>query len=362
MNRLKPLFKPEKNDPRINASILSPKITLINAVMIMLYSGLLLAIFYSIEFIPENGFFLAASILTLITVASVSISALINYIHYNNYTRPILSIAEAARKVSNGDYKIQLPKHRHDGKTDEIDALYQDFNTMVNDLNSTEILKSSFISNVSHELKTPIAIISNYSTLLSNAGLSKEKEKEYISRIRTATSDLSELITNILQITKLDNNQITVNPSEFNISELLIQCILGYDTILEEKNIDLQPDIPEELFIKSDQGLLKITVNNIFSNALKFTPSSGIIKISLKQDDSYTTISFKDNGCGMDEDTIRHIFEKFYRGSSSHSVNGNGLGLAMVKQIVSLLNGDISVESTPGTGSLFILTIPNSYE
>nr|MCR4924298.1 HAMP domain-containing histidine kinase [Lachnospiraceae bacterium] len=224
-------FYQEVSDPRINVSLFSPKATIINSLLIMLYSGILLSISQSIDFIPENGAFLAGSILTLIIVSSITMAALASYMHYTLYTKPLLRIAKAAREVSSGNYTVQLPPHRIDGKTDVIDALYLDFNSMVRELSSTEILKSSFISNVSHELKTPISVISNYSSLMVSNNLDKDEEKEYSKKIQAAASDLSELITNILQITKLDNNQITVNPLPFNISETLIQCILGYEMI-----------------------------------------------------------------------------------------------------------------------------------
>ncbi|MCR5304644.1 MAG: HAMP domain-containing histidine kinase, partial [Lachnospiraceae bacterium] len=343
----------------INKSILSPKATMIGSLLIMVYSGILLSIFNSIDFVEENGAILAFSILALIFVSSVSITALTNYVHYINYTKPLLRLARAAKEVSEGNYKIQLPPHRTDGKTDEIDALYQDFNAMVRNLDSTEILKSSFISNISHELKTPIAIISNYATLLAEDKLNESERQDYIEKIKTASSDLSDLIANILQISRLDNDQVTANMAEMDISELMIQCILGFETILDEKDIDLQLDIPDNIMIISDQGLLKIVINNIISNALKFTPVSGTVKISLSQDREYATLVFEDSGCGMDKDTMDHIFDKFYQGDTSHSVKGNGLGLAMVKQIVTLLKGTITVESTPDVGSTFTVKIPD---
>nr|MCR5747470.1 HAMP domain-containing histidine kinase [Lachnospiraceae bacterium] len=344
----------------VNVSIVSFKTTIINTLLVMLYSGVLLVIFYRIEFVHRNGAMLAGAILALIMVASVCIAVETAYVHYTQHTKPLLNLARAAREVSEGNYDTQLPPHRLDGKVDEIDALYQDFNTMVNDLKSTEILQSSFISNISHELKTPIAVISNYSSLLSEEGISEQERKEYAEKIRTTAVDLSTLIANILQITKLDNDQISAKLETFDISEELVQCILGYELILDEKDIDLRLNIPENVNVNSDKGLLKIVFNNIISNALKFTPEKGIIEIDLKQDQEMTIVSFKDNGCGMDDNTVRHIFDKFYQGDTSHATKGNGLGLAMVKQIIALLKGNITVESKPGEGSLFTVFLPKS--
>ncbi|MCR5580279.1 MAG: HAMP domain-containing histidine kinase [Pseudobutyrivibrio sp.] len=360
MKKLSDYLLPGEKDSRINVTILSPKTTIITAIAIMFYSGILLSIYDNIEFTPENSYLLAASILTLILVVSICIASLTSYVHYIIYTRPLLYLAQAAKEVATGNYSIQIPPHRTDGKIDEIDALYLDFNSMVKDLDSTEILKSSFISNISHELKTPIAVISNYSTLLLEDNITDEERNTYIAKIHDTTIDLSQLISNILQISKLDNHQLETNITEFNLSEDIIQCILGYELPLDNKNIDLELNLIDDLYIKSDEGLLKIVVNNLLSNAIKFTPENGEIKIDLIESDSSIQFAIKDNGCGMDEDTLKHIFDKFYQGDSSHKTKGNGLGLAMVKQIIELLNGSLKVTSTVNVGSTFTITIPNN--
>ncbi len=359
MNTLRKIFTPGELDPRINSTILTPKNTIINSILVLIYSGLLLSIYDNIAFIPENSTELVASILGLITVASVCMASLSSYNHYIKYTRPILYLAHAAKAVSMGDYSIQLPIEKKDGKTNEIDALYEDFNDMVNELNSTEILRNSFISNISHELKTPIAVISNYSTLLAEDNLSEEERKEYVNRIRTTSAELSTLISNILQISKLENDQLKPSIEKFNLSECLIQCILGFEAMLDEKDINLSLDIPDNIFVTSDSGLLKIAFNNIISNALKFTPKKGTITITLSLQNNIVKISFSDTGCGIDEKSLKHIFDKFYQADTSHRALGNGLGLAMVRKIVLLLKGDIYVTSTPGVGSTFTISLIN---
>lgn len=357
MGLIQKLFDPNQ-DARVEVTILSPKATIVNTIVIIFYSGILLDIYKNISFTPENSIILAGSILTLIVVAAICISAVSSYIHYIKYTKPLLDLAHAAGEVAAGNYKVQLPPHRRDGKLDEIDVLYQDFNTMVRELDSTEMLKNSFISNISHELKTPIAIISNYAALLVKDNLSAKEKQEYLEKIKNTVSDLSELITNILQISKLDNNQIKTNIVRFDYCEELIQCILARETVLDDKNIDLQLEIPDELYIESDLGLLKIVINNILSNAIKFTPDSGTITIRLNEEERFASLTITDNGCGMDENTIRHIFDKFYQADTSHKTKGNGLGLAMVRQIVNLLNGNIEVTSKLGEGSTFKVSLP----
>ncbi len=349
-----------KTDSRMNTSIVSERTSILYTLIFILYGGLLLKIYDNFSFIPENAHVLAAAILALIFVSSICLALATSYFQYINNKLPLLKLADAAREVAKGNYSVKLPPHRKDGKIDEIEALYEDFNSMVEELASTEILKTSFVSNISHELKTPIAVISNYSALLQDKSISIEEKKQYADKINTVSHDLAELINNILQISKLDNNQVEAKNESFDLSEMLIQAILSFDSLLEEKNIDLQINIPDNISIESDPGLLRIAFNNILSNAIKFSDDSGQIEIKVDKEDSKTSISVRDEGCGMDEKALKHIFDKFYQSDKTHSAKGNGLGLAMVKQIIILLKGNIEVQSRPGQGSLFTITLPNS--
>ena len=359
--RLDNIFaKKRSSDPRVNDSLNSPRSTIITAVVIIVYSGVLLSIFKNISFNYDNSWFLTGAILGLIVVTSLCIAGLTSYVHYVFFTQPVLNLADAARTVAGGDYSVKLYPHRNDGKINEMDALYEDFNNMVDALNSTEMLKSSFISNISHELKTPIAVINNYSSILASDTLSQEEELDYIKKIKAASSDLSTLITNILQISKLDNNQIETHPTSFDLCEEIIQSVLAFEMQLDEKDIDLELNIPENYNIISDPGLLKIVINNLLSNAIKFSPSGKQITIALTEDNENVTVSVSDQGCGISEESCKYIFDKFYQADPSHSTKGNGLGLAMVKQIMLLLNGSIKVKSVVGEGSEFTITLPVS--
>lgn len=358
MKSYKRLFSNKSLDPRVNNSLISPKSTIITAGVIIVYSGVLLSIFKNISFNNDNSWFLTGAILGLIVVTSLCIACLTNYVHYVFLTQPVLTLADAARKVAGGDYSVKLYPHRNDGKINEMDALYEDFNNMVDVLNSTEMLKSSFISNISHELKTPIAVINNYSSIIATNNLSREEEIEYIEKIRSASSDLSTLITNILQISKLDNNQIETHPTSFDLCEEIIQSVLAFEMQLDEKEIELELNIPETYNIISDSGLLKIVINNLLSNAIKFSPSGKKISIGLTDASETVTVSVSDQGCGIPEESCKYIFDKFYQADASHTTKGNGLGLAMAKQIIHLLNGSIKVNSVVGEGSEFTITLP----
>ena len=244
---------------------------------------------------------------------------------------------------------------RRDGKKDEFEVLFEDFNTMVEELASTEMMKNDFVSNVSHELKTPLAVIQNYATILQSEELSEAEQKEYSRKIGQAVSRLSVLVTNILQVNRLENQKICPTLHPFNISEALSRCILNYDTLLSEKDIDLKVNLDQCLLLNSDENLLDMVWNNLLSNAVKFTPEHGHIKVMLRRENDFVSVSVADDGCGMDRETIRHIFDKFYQGDTSHATQGNGLGLALVKRIVDLLGGSVAVESAPQKGSVFTI-------
>lgn len=347
------------NDQRITASHFSAKIILLYAFIITLYSACLLEIANVLIKVQHNGIYMAASILSLITGSSILIALFFDTLNEKHYVKPLLTLSEAARKVAKGDFSIKLDNPRTDGRFDEVSALYEDFNTMIQELNSIEMLKSDFVSNVSHELKSPIAVISNYASLLKNESITAEERTDYINHICISASGLAELIQDILELSRLDNQKITAAPKPFNLSEQLFQTIIGYEDSLDQKNINLILDIPEDVIISSDEGLLRVVWSNLLSNAIKFVNDGGRIEISLSETETGCVFSIRDNGCGIPKESIEHIFDKFYQVDSSHFRKGNGLGLAMVKSILQLLDGSIHVESEPGKGTLFTVTLSN---
>ena len=230
-------------------------------------------------------------------------------------------------------------------------------NKMAEELSGTETLRTDFIANVSHELKTPLAIMGNYATMLQRPGIAEEEKNEYAKAISEASRKLAQLITNILKLNKLENQQIFPQPQEFNLGEQLCECLLVFEDAWEAKNLEIETDIQDDVRIKSDPELLSLVWNNLISNAVKFTPEGGTINVSLKTEGSQVTVSVSDTGCGINPETGKHIFEKFYQGDTSHATQGNGLGLALVKRVVDILQGEISVQSTPGQGSTFTVRI-----
>lgn len=280
--------------------------------------------------------------------------AIINIIRRKiSIERPVKKILEVTKKITHGDFSARIkPMH-----LSEYSEIITDLNKMAEELSSIETLRSDFISNVSHELKTPLAVLQNYGTLLEQPDLPEEKRIEYAKAIVQNTSHLSDLITNILKLNKLENQNIYPDIKEHCLSELICENLLAFESLWENKNLEIVTDIDSDVYILTDAELLSIVWNNLFSNAIKFTPDGGKISVSLKKEKNYVTVEISDTGCGMDENTLKHIFDKFYQGDTSHSTQGNGLGLSLVKRVIDLLGGDILVESSPNVGSTFCVKL-----
>jgi signal transduction histidine kinase len=223
---------------------------------------------------------------------------------------------------------------------------------MVEELSTIETLKDDFISNVSHEIKTPLSVIQSYAAALPEDTLQAEKRKEYAQTIVEATHKLTELITNILKLNKLENQGIIPEGKPFNLGEQLRRCAVNFEELWEQKNIRFEADL-EEINASYDENMLEIVWNNLLSNAVKFTNPGGSIYLCLKAQNNTAAVSIRDTGLGIAEAAQKRIFDKFYQGDTSHSGEGNGLGLALVKKTVDLLGGTITVESSPGQGSTF---------
>lgn len=273
------------------------------------------------------------------------------------YERPMRKISNATRQVAGGDFSVQLnPQHR-ESHLDYMDVAFLDFNKMVQELSSIEILKNDFVSNVSHEIKTPLAVIQNYATLLQSDTLTDEQHKEYSQVIFGAAEQLSVLVTNVLRLSKLENQTITQIPKAYDVCGQLDDCILNFADQLEQKQLNFSANTEDKAMVLADESLVEIIWNNLLSNAIKFTKPGGEITITQTSNNDWIIVLVRDNGCGMDAETVRHIFDKFYQGDPSHLQKGNGLGLALVKRVIDLTGGEITVESEPCKGSTFTVKI-----
>ena len=270
--------------------------------------------------------------------------------------RPVKQITEATNKIMQGDFLARVPPI-HGAGTEGFNEIGKAINKMAEELSGTETLRTDFIANVSHELKTPLAVMGNYATMLQRPGITEEEKNAYAKSISEAARKLAQLITNILKLNKLENQQIFPQPQEFDLGEQLYQCLLGFEDAWEAKNLEIETDIEDDVTIKSDPELLSLVWNNLISNAVKFTPDGGTIGISLKTAGNVVTVQVCDTGCGMKPEVGQHIFEKFYQGDTSHATQGNGLGLALVKRVIDILNGEIGVQSIYGEGSTFTVKL-----
>ena len=266
--------------------------------------------------------------------------------------RPVKIITAATEQITQGDFSVRVAT-MHGAGMEGFNQIGTAINKMAAELSGTETLRTDFIANVSHELKTPLAVMGNYATMLQRPGITEEEKCEYAKAISEAARKLAQLITNILKLNKLENQQIFPQPQEFDLGEQLCQCLLGFEDAWEAKNLEIETDIQDDVRIQSDPELVSLVWNNLISNAVKFTPDGGTIGLSLKRENDSVVVSVRDTGCGIKPDVGQYIFEKFYQGDTSHATQGNGLGLALVKRVVDILNGEINVQSMFGQGSTF---------
>lgn len=269
------------------------------------------------------------------------------------FFQPIEHLIHALKQVTAGDFQVRLPETARDPEIEEMNI---NFNKMVKELTSMEMLQADFIQNVSHEIKTPLSAIEGYASLLYSEELSEEG-KQYMQRILESTKRLSHLTGNILMLSKLENQQIVSQKHPFSLDEQLRQAVLLLEPFWDKKKLVLDIDLPETRFFGSEELLYQVWTN-LLSNAIKFTPEGGCILVRLEQGSQNIQVEIRDSGIGMTGEVLSHIFDKFYQGERNRNVEGNGLGLALVKKIIDLCQGTISVESQPDQGSVFRVRLP----
>lgn len=270
--------------------------------------------------------------------------------------KPVNEILAFTDELASGHFGIGLSE-KGGLRSGEFDIIIHNLNRLSKELAGMESLRSDFIANVSHEIKTPIAVIQNYAQLLELEDISDEKRKEYTAAILASSRRLSGMVSDILRLNKLEKQEIFRTDTHFSLSDELAECVLGFESKWEEKGITLEADIAEDVFITSDRELLDIVWNNLISNAIKFTDRGGTVSVSLRPEGRCCIVTVSDSGIGISPDELKHIFDKFYQGESGHKKEGNGLGLALVKRIADILSADIQVDSTEGRGSSFTVAL-----
>lgn len=270
--------------------------------------------------------------------------------------RPVQKISDAFDELSKGNFAVRVPA---DEKVAEIREMAQHFNAMTFDLSHMETLRSDFVANVSHEFKTPIAAIEGYATLLQNPDLAREKHEHYVEKILDNSRRLSSLSSDILALSKLENQEMLVDSREFRLDEQIRKAVLMLESKWTAKGIEFDMDLPKQMYYGSEPLLAQVW-SNILDNAIKHSPAGGVIHVSIRQTDTQLLVTIADHGDGMTQEVQKHMFEKFYQGDRSRKAEGNGLGLALVKRIVDLCKGSIEVKSAPGEGAVFQIALPKT--
>ena len=268
--------------------------------------------------------------------------------------QPIKKLEKAMEKVADGDFSVRI---RTESSSSEIQQIYAGFNLMAEELASTEILQTDFVSNVSHEFKTPINAIEGYSMLLQGSDDLTEEQNEYVEKILFNTHRLSTLTGSILLLSKIENQKIATKNSVIRLDEQIRETIVALEPLWENKNTDFDIEMEDVEYFGSEM-LMHHVWSNLIGNAIKFSPADSTVKIRLyvnKKGETVFTVT--DSGEGLSEDAKAHIFDKFYQGDSSHKEEGNGLGLSLVKKILDLEGGSISAENTEEGGCRFTVVL-----
>lgn len=266
---------------------------------------------------------------------------------------PIEELREGMQKVADGDFAVRLESGSRSSEMQEVIA---GFNMMAQELNSTEILQTDFVSNVSHEFKTPINAIEGYTTLLQGCETLDEEQQEYVEKILFNTKRLSELVSNILLLSKIENQSIQTHQEWYGLDEQIRESIVAQEAAWEAKDIEVDVDL-DDVEYYGNENMMYHVWSNLIGNAIKFSPQGGTIKIRLRKTEKQLLFSVEDDGPGFSEETKKHMFDKFYQEDSSHKQEGNGLGLALVKRILSVAEGNVLAENIEGGGCRFTVVL-----
>ena len=321
--------------------IISLRVRLVLLVTLELVASVLLAVWLSDllhAYIPYDW---EVPLMFYLIVISLAVGSLVTVLLSKLFFDPIKRLRLAMGQVAKGNFDIQLHTRT---KAREIQDIYSGFNLMTQELRSMEILQTDFVSNVSHEFKTPLGAIEGYSTLLQDCDNLTPQQRTYVEKIIFNTQRMSSLTGSILLLSKLDNQQIPTGRSRFFLDEQIRQTIVDMEPIWDRKQIEFDVEL-EEVDYFGNEILMRHVWSNLLSNALKFSPWGSTIQLGLTRQDKQITFWVRDQGPGIPQESMEHIFTRFYQADSSHKQEGNGLGLALVKRITLLEEGSVEVEN-----------------
>lgn len=292
-------------------------------------------------------------------IASLIIGTLLTPLILRIPLKPINRLISGMRRLAAGQYEERIDL----GDLSMMKNLAESFNTMAEELQNTELLRKDFVNNFSHEFKTPIVSIRGFARILQRGGLTEEKQKEYIDVIVDESTRLSNMATNVLMLTRVENQTILSDVTEFNLSEQVRRCILLLEKKWSEKDITIDADFGEIQCVASQELLGQVWLN-LLDNAIKFVPSGGYIRVRVSprirpgKTDNMIEVSVANNGPEIPRDQQTRVFERFYQGDTSHAAEGTGVGLPMAKRIVELHKGMILLESNPSE-TVFRVMLPD---
>ncbi len=311
--------------------------------------GIILTVLHTFGLLVNSNLYA----ILLLVAFSVIIGTLITLIFSAFIVGPYRKLNEATKEIADGNFNVQVDlKGPY-----ELEQLAENFNLMAKELGSIETMRSDFVSNVSHEFKTPIASIKGFAKLLKKNTLSDESRNEYLDIIIKESDRLTKLTGNILLLSKIERQEIITDHSTFLLDEQLRRAILMTEPNWSVKGLSLVTELPELRYTGSEELLMQVWVN-LLGNAIKFSKNGGQISVSLANENNYTIVKISDSGIGMSEEVIKNVFDKFYQGDKSHSMEGNGLGLALVKRIIEMSKGYLTIESEESMGTSVSVYLP----
>ena len=308
---------------------------------------------YTLSSVINNMIHVKIPVLLEIIVPSLIIGLLVTGFMSKWFFDPVKKLLSAMEKVADGDFSTRLETK---SSSKEIREIYSGFNLMASELGAIEILQTNFVSNVSHEFKTPINAIEGYSTLLQRDENLSDEQKQYVDKIMFNTKRLSDLVGSILLLSKIENQPIHSNQTTFRLDEQVRQSIVALEPAWSKKDIEFDVEM-DSIEYTGNESMMHHIWDNLIGNAIKFNPECGLICIRLARQNNDVVFTIEDSGPGISDEAKKHIFDKFYQGDSPHKDEGNGLGLALVKKILSVSNGEISVENIDGGGCRFTVIL-----
>lgn len=304
--------------------------------------------------IPANS---GLALLVVMLLISAVVGILITVFTMKIPLKPFNRLINNMNRLAGGDYSARLDYGKHLQKNPAFRELSDSFNAMAEELENTQMLRSDFVNNFSHEFKTPIVSIAGFAKLLRRGKLTEEQKQEYLAIIEEESLRLAAMATNVMSLTKIENQTILTDLTTFNLSEQLRGCVLLLEEKWSRKELDLDLEFPE-CTIRANEEMLKQVWINLLDNAIKFSPDSSGIELLLRKRPGGVLFTITDHGSGIPSEAQTHIFDKFYQGDTSHTVQGNGLGLTIAKKIIELHKGNIQIKKSDISGTIFEVMLP----